>query len=106
MPNQQRNEDTSRATAHLPGLEIEIVHRREADDTEAISINLQARPSFEAFGQYLKTANPFEFWFRAAEMVWLPWSAVAHPLMLPWAFASTPPKFWLGFDSKSAEDNA
>ena len=34
------DEDTTRATAHLPGLEIEIVHRRHTDNVEQISINL------------------------------------------------------------------
>ena len=45
------DDDTTWATAPLPGLEIEIVHRRSrAADVEQISINLQALLSFEAFG--------------------------------------------------------
>jgi hypothetical protein len=37
----------------LPGLDIEIVHRRSpSGDTEQILINLQAVPSFEAFGRF------------------------------------------------------
>jgi hypothetical protein len=48
LPHSSDN-DTTRATASLPGLEIEIVHRRpQGDDLEALSINLQAMPSFEA----------------------------------------------------------
>src|SRR5262245_9451902 len=36
---------TTRATARLPGLDIEIMHRRAADgDAEQISINLRAAP--------------------------------------------------------------
>ena len=62
MLNQQIDEDTTRATAHLPGLDIEIVHRRSPTaDAEQISINLQAVPSFEAFGRFLQTAHPFAF---------------------------------------------
>jgi len=47
-------------------LEIEIVHRRSPGaDVEAFSINLQAMPSFEAFGRFLGTANPLAFWAHA-----------------------------------------
>jgi hypothetical protein len=90
LPNQQIDEDTTRATARLPGLDIEIVHRRPADNVEQISINLQAAPSFEAFGQFLETANPLGFWFRAAELAWLPWSGVAQIMMLSWTHALEP----------------
>jgi len=38
MPDPQIHEDTARATAHLPGLDIEIVHRRSPTaDAERIS---------------------------------------------------------------------
>ena len=47
-----REVDATTATAHLPGLDIEIVHRRLPDgDAEQILISLQATPSFEAFGR-------------------------------------------------------
>jgi len=62
LPHSSDN-DTTRATASLPGLEIEIVHRRpQGGDLEALSINLQAMPSFEAFGRSLEAANPLAFW--------------------------------------------
>ena len=65
---------TTRATARLPGLDIEIMHRRAVEGhTEQISINLKAVPSFEAFGRALETANPFAFWAQAAQLAWLPW---------------------------------
>jgi hypothetical protein len=74
MPDQQHEGGSMRATAHLPGLEIEILHRRSAaDDAEFISINLQAVPSFEAFGRYLEIVNPFVLWAQVARMAWLPW---------------------------------
>jgi hypothetical protein len=55
------------------GLDIEIIHRRSLNnEAEQISINLQAMPSFEAFGRYLETANPFVLWAQAVKMAWLP----------------------------------
>jgi hypothetical protein len=68
--------DATKARAHLPGLDIEIVHRRSlAGDAEEISINLKAVPSFEAFGRFLEQANPFAFWAQAARLAWFPWLA-------------------------------
>ena len=79
MRHPQIEDDTTRATARLLGLEIEIVHRRSPESgAEWISIHLQATPSFEAFGRFLETANPLVFWAQAAQMAWLPW-------VLPWA---------------------
>jgi hypothetical protein len=83
--------DTTRASARLPGLEIEIVHRRPTDDVEQLSINVQAMPSFEAFGRYLETTNPFDFWARAMQMAWLPWLEAARMMMLPQPFTQIPP---------------
>jgi hypothetical protein len=78
---EQNADDTTRATAHLPGLEIEIVHRRSPNaDAEVISIHLQAAPSFEAFGRFLETANPFAFWALAAQLAWQPWLGAAAAL--------------------------
>ena len=93
MPNQQIDDDITRATARLPGLDVEIVHRRSpAADAEQISITLQAAPSFEAFGQFLQTANPFALWVQAAQMAWSPWLGPARSLMAPWSATSAPPK--------------
>ena len=80
--------DTTRATARLPGLDIEIVHRRAVEgDAEEISINLRAAPSFEAFGRALEAANPVAFWAQSAQLAWLSWLAVARALPLPWTLA-------------------
>ena len=93
MPDPQIDDGTTRATARLPGLEIEIVHRRlPGVEAEQISINLQAMPSFEAFGQFLETANPFAFWAQAAQMAWFPWLGATRTLMLPWSIVPTPQK--------------
>jgi hypothetical protein len=61
MPDQHTSDDETRATARLPGLEIEIVHRQSPGGSggEQISIKLRAVPSFEGFGRFLETANPF-----------------------------------------------
>jgi hypothetical protein len=90
VPDQSRDDDTTRATARLPGLEIEIVHRRPRDtEAEALSITLHAMPSFEAFGRYFETANPLAFWAQAVQMAWLPWFGASwfgasRALMSPW----------------------
>lgn len=84
MPNRQIEDDTTRATARLPGLDLEITHRRSPNtDFEQISINLQVVPSFEAFGRFLEGANPFVFWARAAQLMWMPWLGAAHRLTPP-----------------------
>jgi hypothetical protein len=77
--------EPTRATAHLPGLEIEITHRRSPEgDAEQIVINMQAVPSFEALGRYIEAANPFAFWAQAAQLVWRPWIEAARTVSLPW----------------------
>jgi len=94
LSDQHSEDDTTRATARLPGLDIEIVHRR-AGGAERISVHLQATPSFEAFGRQFETANPFalwaEAWTEAAQLMWLP----VLPLFGPWlgaARALLPPR--------------
>ena len=95
MPNQKIDNSTTRATARLPGLEVEIIHRRlPGADAEQLSINMQAVPSFEAFGQFLQAANPFAFWAQAAKLVWFPWLGAVSALTLP--RASAPPKLSSG----------
>jgi hypothetical protein len=93
LSDQHHEDDATRATARLPGLEVEIVHRRlPGGDAEHISINLQAMPSFEAFSRFFETANPFAFWAQAAQIAWFPWLEAARTVMLPWNVAPTPPK--------------
>ncbi len=81
-----RDPAATRASAHLPGLDIEIVHRRSpTGDAEQIAINLTAVPSFAAFGRHLEGLNPVAFWAQAAQMMWAPmwgpWLAVASAMM-------------------------
>lgn len=79
MPIEHSEDDTTRAVARLPGLDIAVELRRSVN-AEQISIHLQAMPSFAAFGEALDGANPFAFWARAAQWAWLPW--------LPWLNAT------------------
>jgi len=97
VSNQNIEDDATRATARLPGLDIEIVHRRSLnDEAEQITINVQAVPSFEAFGRLLETANPFALWAQTAQIAWFSWINAARSLMLPWSVASAPPKLGSG----------
>ena len=77
MTGELPEHDMTRATASLPGLEIEITHRK-SPDAERISIHLQATPSFDALGRLFEAANPFMFWAQAMQMAWLPWLQTAH----------------------------
>jgi hypothetical protein len=66
--------DETTARARLPNLDIDIVHRRaRSGDMEALSITLQATPSFKAFGHGLDGASPLQFWASVAEAMWMPW---------------------------------
>jgi hypothetical protein len=74
----------AKATARLPRVDIEILHRRSpSGDAEQISIVLQAAPSFEAFGQFIQATNPFAFWARAAWLAWSPWLEATRIAMRP-----------------------
>jgi hypothetical protein len=93
VPHQPSEDLCTRATAHLPGLDIEIVHQRSPSaDAEQISINLRAMPSFEAFGKFLETTNPFAFWANAARIAWLPWLGATRVLTTPLGSPPTQPK--------------
>ncbi|WP_210252076.1 hypothetical protein [Rhodoplanes serenus] len=79
------------ATAQLPNLHIEVVHRAAPDgDGERLSIHLHATPSFAAFGQFLDTANPLalwtqswmQSWTQAVQLAWMPWLGGASLLPL------------------------
>lgn len=76
--------DTTKASARLPGLDVDIIHRRSPNgDWEQISINLRAVPSFEALGPVFEAADPFTLWAQAAQLMWMPWLLTAQAFMLP-----------------------
>jgi hypothetical protein len=90
---QQSEDGATKATARLPGLNIEIVHRQSpSGDAEQISIHVQAMPSFQAFGRLLEDANPFAFWVQASRLAWLPWLEAARIALLPFSGVPSLPK--------------
>ena len=82
--SQQSEIDVTKASAHLPGLDIDIIHRQSPNgDWEQVSINLHATPSFEALGRSFEIADPFTLWAQAARLIWMPWLLAAQTMMLP-----------------------
>src|SRR5215475_12659556 len=90
--NPENEIETTKATAHLPGLDIDIIHRQSPnDDWEQISINLRATPSFETLERFFEIADPFTVWAQASRLMWMPWLLAAQTLMLPDARPRTLP---------------
>src|SRR6185369_7980642 len=84
--------DATRASARLPGLDIDIIHRQSPNgDWEQMSINLRATPSFDALGSLFEAANPFTFWVHATRFMWMPWLLTAQTMMLPAGPAANTP---------------
>jgi hypothetical protein len=87
--------DETRATARLPNLDIEILHRRPWEgDEEQLVVMLRAMPSFEAFECLLEASNPLLAWTRMMEAVWSPWvrgytAALGEPAR-PWPWIGRP----------------
>ena len=76
--------EVTKASAQLPGLDIEIVHRQSPhNEWEQVSINIRAMPSFERLGRSFEMADPFSFWMHAAQLMWMPWLLTAQTMMLP-----------------------
>ena len=76
--------DETRATARLPNLDIEIVHRRPWEGNEEhLMVTLWAVPSFEAFGRLLEVSNPLLVWTRMMEAAWSPWMRGLSTAFLP-----------------------
>jgi hypothetical protein len=76
--------EATKASAHLPGLDIDVIHRQSpGGDWEQVSINLRAAPSFEALGRSFDMADPFTLWTQAARLMWMPWLLAAQTIGLP-----------------------
>jgi hypothetical protein len=83
----KRAMDETRAVAHLPNLDIEILHRQLPQEcAEQLLISLRARPSFETFARWPQAPgpasawlalNPFLAWQQAVLALWAPWLAAA-----------------------------
>ena len=87
--------DETRATARLPNLDIEILHRRPWEgNEEQLVVMLRAVPSFEAVGRWLEVSNPLLVWTRMMEAAWSPW---VHGLTTALSPSFRPPSL-PGFD--------
>ena len=90
--------DETRATARLPHLDVEIVHRRLPEEqAEQLAVSLRASPSFDAFARHLDAqallwpwlaANPFVLWQRLLQVAWQPW--LGRPRRAPGSHWSLP----------------
>lgn len=91
MPRSER--DSVKAIAHLPGLDIEIVHHRSQDGlTEQVSVNLTAVLPFEAFARSIDALNPFAFWAETMRLAWFPWIKATRAMMLAPSSSPSLPK--------------
>ena len=80
----QSEVEDMKAIAHLPGLDIEILHRPSPDGRgEQIAIQLTAVPSFEAFAKTFEMLNPFAFWAEAMRLAWSPWLEMTRAMTPP-----------------------
>lgn len=77
--------DETRAVARLPHLDVEITHRRGADQVEQLSIHLRASPSLRGFADYLEARPVFWPWLAFAPVV--AWQQAMQALYAPWLAA-------------------
>src|SRR3954468_14949360 len=90
--------DETRATARLPNLDIEVLHRRPWEGNEEhLVVTLRAVPSFESFGRLSEASNPFLVWTRMMEAMCAPWVRGLTTAFSP----SVRPPSLLGFDPGS-----
>ena len=74
--------ETTIASARLPGLDIEIIHRQSPNsEWEQVSINVRATPSFEMLGRSSEVADPFTLWMQAVSLMWMPWMLTAQTML-------------------------
>ncbi len=72
--------EETRAMARLPGLDIEIVHRRpQGEAGEAIGIMLHAVPSFDALSRTMFAPNPLLLWAEFTQAMWSAWFGAFLP---------------------------
>lgn len=81
---QESGIDVIKASARLPGLDIDIIHRQPlSSEWEQVSIDIRATPSFESLGRSFEAADPSMLWVQAARLMWMPWLLAAQTMMLP-----------------------
>lgn len=72
--------DETRATARLPGLDLDIRHRRAWEgEAEQLQVTLTAASGFETAARMLEAGNPMLLWLRMLQAAWAPWTAVLAP---------------------------
>lgn len=77
-PDPATDLDETRATAHLPTLDIEVVHRpNAANQAERLVVTVREVSPGEAIGRWLEAMNPLLFWLRVSQTVWSVWVPVA-----------------------------
>jgi hypothetical protein len=82
--NRDSEIDVTKASARLPGLDIDIIHRQSPNgDWEQVSVNLRATLPFEALGRVFEAADPLTLWMQAIRLMWAPWLLTAQTMMLP-----------------------
>ena len=90
--NRESEIEVTKASARLPGLDIEIIHRQSPNsEWEQLSINVRAMPSFEMLGRSFEVADPFTLWMQAVSLMWMPWMLTAQTMMLPNRWPQTLP---------------
>jgi len=87
--NRESKIEVTKASAHLPGLDIEIIHRQSPNDEWEQASYGHRRPS-KCPGRSFEVADPFTLWVQAASLMWMPWMPTAHTMMLPNGW---PPRF-------------
>jgi hypothetical protein len=70
----QSEYEETRATARLPYVDIEILHRHPWEGgEEQIAVVIRSVSAFEAFGRVLEASNSLLVWSQMMQMVWSPW---------------------------------
>jgi hypothetical protein len=83
MPARSAFDDT-RTTARLPGLDVEVLHRRTWDGgREGVQVTIQPVPLQESIARLFEAPNPMLMWMRMAEAAWAPWLAFMAPPQVP-----------------------
>ncbi|HYD97914.1 MAG TPA: hypothetical protein VEH84_00900 [Alphaproteobacteria bacterium] len=85
LPDAADGPQDTRATAALPGMTIDILHRRAADgQSEAVSVTLTATPDFKSALPMLDRSG-----MPALAMLWAqPWLTVVETMWGPWMRAA------------------
>jgi len=66
--------DETWATARLPNLDVDLLHRRAWDGAaEQLLVTVRTVPAVEAFSRMLELSNPLVVWTRMMDAAWCAW---------------------------------